>query len=329
MKVQDQMPRKRRREFSDLVVVDPTKLHWHIRRTSISQFKFAIDMDISRSSVNRMLKGTPVRRSTVELIANRLRIPVEDLLPTTEVESCSEELVSSWNHPEWELVPGTQLPFVPMSNGLVMRVAKVQHRVLPGEFGRAKIYDITGMPSAVRDQCREALSRHTTVCRQLRNCPYIAKNLTMTASSDQSVWTSVDEWFKSESLEQTVADNPLSRKQLHTVMLNVAAAIKALHAQRMVARELHPSRILVQDGTRAVVTDLELAKLLEVEGSVSDYWQRNHYRAPEIPAGESHPQADLYSFARIYLHTATGNPLARVVITLAGFLPTNKHTNWG
>jgi serine/threonine protein kinase len=92
-------------------------------------------------------------------------------------------------------------------------------------------------------------------------------------------------------------------------MLNVAAAIRALHAHCMVARELHPSRILVQDGTQAVVTDLELAKLLEVEGSVSDYWQRNHFRAPEIPAGESHPQADLYSFARIYLHAATGSPL--------------------
>jgi hypothetical protein len=92
-------------------------------------------------------------------------------------------------------------------------------------------------------------------------------------------------------------------------MLNVAAAIRALHAHCMVARELHPGHILVQDGMRSVVTDLELAKLLEVEGSVSDYWQRNHFRAPEISAGESYPQPDLYSFARIYLHAATGSPL--------------------
>ncbi len=309
MKVQNQISRKPRREFADLVVVDPAKLHWHIRRESLSKIQFAHEMDIGRSTLNRMLAGTPVRRSTVELVAQGLRVAVEDLLPATEVESRLEESVSPWSHAEWEFVPGTQMPFVSMSNGLVMRIAKVQHRVLPGEFGRAKIYDITGMPSAVRDQCREALSRHATVCRQLRNCSYIAKNLTMTANSDQSIWTSVDEWFESATLEQLVAGNPLPREQLHAVMLNVAAAIKMLHAHRMVARELHPSRILVQGGNQAIVTDLELAKLLEVEGSVSDYWQRNHFRAPEVSAGESHLQADLYSFARIYLHAATGSPL--------------------
>ena len=187
------MPRTVRREYSDLVVVDPVKLHWHMRRESGNKTKFADEMDIGRSTIYRMLDGVPVKRSTVELVANQLRIDVEDLLPSTEVECSPDEAASLWRHPEWEIVPGTKMPFVPMSNGLVMRVAKVRHRVLRDEFGRGKIYDVEGMSTAVRDQCRDALSRHATVCRQLRGCPQIAKNLTMTASPDQSIWTSVDE----------------------------------------------------------------------------------------------------------------------------------------
>lgn len=295
--------------YSDMVVVDHSRLLWHISRTSVSKTRFADEMDIGRSTLNRMIRGQPVRRATVQGMADLLNVPVDDLLPSTEVELSPEESVSPWHHPEWEVIPGTLLPLVPLSNGLVVRTAKVQHRVLADEFGRAKIYDITGMASAGRDQCRDALSRHAIVCRQLKDCPQIAKNLTMTASSDQSIWTNVDEWFESDSLEEMAARGPLSPNVLRAVMSDVAAAITTLHEHRIVARELHPGRILIRNGTEAVVTDLELAKLFEVDGTVSDYWQRNHYRAPEISGGESHSQADLYSFARIYLHAATGQPM--------------------
>ncbi len=300
------MPKNSLNQCSDLVVVDPVKLQWHMRRTSTCKSKFADQMDIGRSSLYRMLGGTAVRRSTVEFLAEQLQTSVQDLLTSTEVEFSPEEITSAWHDPEWEVIPETLMPLVPMSNGLVMRVAKVRHRVLPGEFGRGKVYDIRGMPSVVRHRCREALSRHATICRQLRDSPYIARNLTLSTSCDEGVWTSVDEWFESESLEQLLVRNPLPQKQLQTVMTAVAAAIETLHEHQIVGRELHPSRILVQNDARIVITDLELAKLLEVEGSVSDDWQRNHYRAPEVSAGESHPQADLFSFARIYLHAATG-----------------------
>ena len=297
------------RGCGDLVTVDPAKLHWQIQRMSVSKTRFADDMDIGRSTLNRMLARTPVRRSTVQCISDKLHIAIEDLLASTEVECAPEEPLCPWPHAEWQIVPGTTMPLVPLSNGLVMRVVKVQHRVLSAEFGRGKLYDIAGTPDAVRQQYAQALSRHAQVCRQLKTCPRIATNLSMAANPDQSVWMSVDEWFASESLEQLVSRKPLSPKKLHAIMAHVAEAIETLHAHRMVARELHPGRILIRDQSAAIVTDLELTKLLEVEGSVSDYWQRNPFRAPEIPSGESHPQADLYSFARLYLYAATGRTL--------------------
>jgi len=320
------MARKLRRESMDLVVVDVTKLNYHIRRKSVSKSQFADVMEVGRTSLYRMLGGTPVKRTKVQELADELHIPIEDLLPT-EVESCSDQLATAWQHPEWEIVPETLTLLTAMSNGLIMRIAKVRHRVLPDEFGRAKIYDIGGMQSAVREQCRDALSRHAIVCRQLEDCPHIAKNLTMTASPDQSIWTSVDAWFESESLKERVANKPLPTKKLHAVMADVADAILALHQHQMVARELHPGCILVNEQQKAMITDLELSKLLEVEGTVSKYWQQNDYRAPEIPSGQSHPQADLYSFARIFLYAATGNPLeddADELELLEQVVPTGK-----
>ena len=293
----------------DLVVIDAVKLQWQIRRTSVSKTRFADDMDIGRSTLNRMLAQTPVRRSTVKWLADKLHISVDELLVSTQVASAPAEPLCPWSHAEWEIVPGTKMPLAPLSNGLVMRVVKVRHRVLSTEYGRGKIYDIAGMPEAVRQQCAQALSRHAVVCRQLKACPQVATNLSMASSPDNSIWMSVDEWIESVSLEQLVAQKPLSPKRLRTVMADVADAIRMLHDHRMIARELHPGRILIRDRSHAVITDLELAKLLEVEGSVSRYWQRNNFRAPEVASGESHPQADLYSFARIYLYAITGNML--------------------
>ncbi len=319
------MSRKPRRESMDLVVVDATKLKYHIRRKSISTSQFADEMDVGRTSIYRMLGGTAVKRTKVQSLADELHIPIEDLLPT-EVEACSDEWFAASQHPEWEIVPGSLMALRPMSNSLVMRVAKVRHRVLPSEYGRAKIYDIAGMPSAVREQCREALSRHAAVCRKLEGCPHIAKNLTMTASPDESIWTSVDAWFESETLSVLVAEESLSTKPLHAVMRHVVNALSTLHQNQMVARELHPGCILVSREHQAMITDLELAKLLEVEGTVSADWQRNDYRAPEVPSGRSHPQADLYSFARIFLHAATGNDLEEVdeIDLLEATLPKGK-----
>jgi len=303
-----EQPRRPRQEIMDLVTVDPHKLQWHMQRSALSKSTFADTMGIGRTSLYRMLDGIPVKRSTVFELAKHLAVAPDDLLTTTPVELTPEEQTSSWHHPEWQVVPGTLSPFRSMSNGLVMRVAKVRHRVLPDEYGRAKVYDIAGMPAAVREQCREALTRHAVVCRKVAACPYITKNLTMTALNEGSLWTAVDSWFEAHPLADDLRDAPLSWNTIRTIMTQVGGAIAELHAQGILARELHPESILVrQDDGRCLITDLELAKLLEVEATVSSRWQPNPYRAPEVISGCSQPQADLYSLARLFVHLAVGD----------------------
>ena len=292
---------------SDMVKVDWTKLLWHIQRSTRSKSAFADYCGIGRTSLHRIERGQAVQRSTVQQIASTLNISIADLEESTEVILSPEEQVSPWKHPEWQVVPGTLSPLRVMSNGLVMRTAKVRHRLLENEFGRAKLYDIAGMPAAVREQCRHALIRHAAVCRKLSHSTAIARNLTMTALAEESYWIAVDAWCDSESLAAVMAAGPLSIARLHEVMTQVGTALGELHAAGVILRELHPESIVIRHPDRTgELNDLELAKLLEFDATVSRSWQLNPYRAPEVAAGEAREQADIHSLARLFTHLLLG-----------------------
>lgn len=299
--------RQVKREQMDLVRVDPVKLLWHRQRLAKSKTAFADYLLIDRKLIYRIENGLAVKRTTAMEIANVLEIAVEELLVSTPVRLSPAEQVSPWNHPEWEVVPDTLSSLRVMSNGLVMRTAKVRHRVLQNEFGRAKLYDIAGMPSAVRSQCHETLTRHAAVCRRVAPSPYISTNLTMTALQDQSIWTAVDTWVDGVSLAEKLDSNGFPHEHVHMVMTQIARGIETLHSERIVLRELHPESILLcEPEKRCLLTDLELAKLLEVETTVSSRWTQNPYRAPEVSGGVSKPQADLYSLGRLLVRLITG-----------------------
>ena len=55
-----------------------------------------------------------------------------------------------------------------------------------------------------------------------------------------------------------------------------------------------------------VLTDFDLAKLLDGSPSVSSEWPEDPYRAPEIDGGSATVQADLYSFGKLAVAAATG-----------------------
>lgn len=299
--------RQLKRELMDLVVIDPAALLWHRQRLAKSKTAFADYLMVDRKVIYRIEAGQAVKRTTAMEIAKVLEVPVEELFTATPVSQTVAEAVSPWNHPEWEVVLGTFSPLRVMSNGLVMRTAKVRHRVLENEFGRAKLYDIAGMSSAVRRQCHEALIRHATVCRRLAVCPYVSTNLTMTALQDHSVWTAVDTWVDGVNLAELLERGELPLPEVASVMIHVASGVAALHAERILLRELHPTSILREELTGlCVLTDLELAKLLEIESTVSSQWASNPFRAPEVAGGVSLPQADLYSLGRLLVRLVTG-----------------------
>jgi len=91
------------------------------------------------------------------------------------------------------------------------------------------------------------------------------------------------------------------------LLLDVATGLQALHTADVVFRELAPARVLISNqDARAVLTDFELAKLLDGSPSVSSEWPEDPYRAPEIDGGSATVQADLYSFGKLAVAAAAG-----------------------
>ena len=66
--------------------------------------------------------------------------------------------------------------------------------------------------------------------------------------------------------------------------------------------------LLRESNDRPILTDLELAKLGEGQPTVSpDEWPDDPYRALEVSGdGPVDARADIYSWARIFMHAATG-----------------------
>jgi serine/threonine protein kinase len=77
-----------------------------------------------------------------------------------------------------------------------------------------------------------------------------------------------------------------------------------------VFRELAPARILIADDDgRAVLTDFELARLLDGSPSVSSEWPEDPFRAPEVDGGDASIQADLYSLSCVAAAAISGEDI--------------------
>jgi serine/threonine protein kinase len=84
--------------------------------------------------------------------------------------------------------------------------------------------------------------------------------------------------------------------------------LAALHNAGIIFRELAPARVLIADhDRRAVLTEFELAKLLDGSPSVSSEWPEDPYRAPEIDGGTATIQSDLYSLAHVAVAAISGS----------------------
>jgi serine/threonine protein kinase len=92
-------------------------------------------------------------------------------------------------------------------------------------------------------------------------------------------------------------------------MLQIAEGLQALHKQEFVRRELSPDFITLRaDNQSVLLTDLELAKLLDGTPPTPVDWRKNPYVAPEMSGNDAiDARSDLFSWGQILYHAATGN----------------------
>lgn len=260
-------------------------------------------------TVRKALLGVPVFRGTLI-----------DLLHAVGIERTSEWI----GHPEeadravlqtlagvrgnlMEWCVGNPLtPVFTTSNGLQYRVFRLTHRFDGERIGRGKRYEFPHIPEESVAALKDLVLRHPKTCDRVGNHPQLARCYGTFPEPAAPAWWVIDEWVEGETLEARLLRNAPLGETLPHVAADILLGLHALHRAGIIRRELSPRSILLGEHERTVLTDFELAKLLDGSPSVSRSWPDDPYRAPEVGGGEVDETADLYSFGRILIHAAIG-----------------------
>lgn len=308
------MKKKRTKKRDGLVHLDPDKLDRERLRLGLSKTQVADRADVSRNTVLKACDGEGVFPKNAVGIAHALECDdVHVLLPTKPEDEAATQVSEGPVNGEWGIEKYVG-PWITASNALQFRVCRMRHRFVESRLGRGKWYDLLGLSSRDRDNLRSHLVRHPTVCERIGPHPHVADNLSTTPSPNGDSWWVVDRWVAgttlAEQLGAAAEPRPFPHDRLGQLMVEIARGLEVLHAADVVFRELAPSRVILAEADgRVVLTDFELAKLLDTGPTVSSDWPDDPYRAPEVEGGTTRIQSDLYSWARILLRAASGTRL--------------------
>lgn len=265
------------------------------------------EVGVAWNTARAAFAGNGVLPSIAKKFADCIKCRVTDLLAPCDPRYVPSELVQcSLAEAEWELADYLG-PGVVASNGLHYFICRMRHRSIAARFGRGKFYHLSFLSTDDAEKKRTQVARHADVSDRIGPHPHVAENESLLLIGDGSGAWVVDRWIGQTTLEDRLASGPLPRDELRRIMHEIALGLESLHKAGIVMRELSPARVLLaeEDG-RAVLADFELAKLLDGKPTVSDQWPDDVYRAPEVESGNVDARADLYSWARVLVHAATG-----------------------
>ena len=261
---------------------------------------------INYRTLRDIYRDRGVLPATARHVAKKLGHDVVDLLSPRDPRFVAQ----SPNGPshglvEWEterfLEQGRLAP-----NGLYYIVSCMHHRHTTGRRGRGKYYHLGWMRSGALEEMQHKLSRHSEVCCRVKSHRHVAMNLTSVPNNAKDGWWVVDEWIG----EKTLSDHtgPFPAERVPALLHDIATGLAALHEADVIMRELAPSRVLIADDDgHAVLTDFELAKLLDGVPSVSGDWPEDPFRAPELDGAPATVSSDLFSLGRLAATIITGS----------------------
>jgi len=289
--------------------LDLDKLRRLRLQRGLTEQALALQLEMSRRTLQRIMQGGGAMMGTIGRIAEFFDIadPTELLAPE-ELESNGEARINGRGRivGDWEV---SQIigPWETASNTLQWRLHRMSHLHLPERFGRGKLYDLGQLPDKERQKYRDQLTRHPEVCGRIGQHPNIAVNLTALPDRADGNWWVIDQWVDGITLEHAMGEGTLDPKLVPGILRGIADGLAALHRQAIVRRELSPQHILLRADSTPVLTDFELAKLLDVDRTVANrHWQPDPYRAAEVLAGRDlDERADIYSWGRIAIHAIT------------------------
>lgn len=312
--------------YLDPFLMDRLRINMGIARKTMAEKK----IDLSLNTVMDAFNGKGVQAHNAKEIAKAFECDVTDLLaPWDPLYKPPAEVPGPWSgSPEWEsegcLDQGRLAP-----NGLYYIVCRMRHRHTPNRLGRGKFYHLSWMLPEKRRGMLHQLSRHAEVCARVGIHPNIAVNFTSTPVVNDEGWWVIDHWVGERTLASHLQQGPWPKERLPRLLLDIARGLETLHNAGVVFRELAPSRILISDvDSHAVLTDFELAKLLDGSPSVSGEWPEDPFRAPEVDRGTTTIQADLYSLAQVAAACVAGKdfgPERTMELLAAATMPKRLH----
>jgi serine/threonine protein kinase len=285
----------------DLIYFDPALVDFALANQGLSLKQFAAKTNLAFNTLRGLHRRQGLHPSSALKIANSLGLQVSDLFAPWDRRYRPRALSQgpATGATEWEtsdyLGVGQRT-----ANGLYFIPCRLRHRHTAQRFGRGKFYQLSWVREGLTTDIHEKLSRHADVCARIKRHPHIVVNLSSTPTPGQEGWWVIDEWVGERTLADRLESAPWRQERRPRLLLEIAQGLTALHAAGVIFRELAPSRVLMaDDDDRAVLTDFELAKLLDGVPSVSGEWPDDPFRAPELDGGTTTVAADLYSFGRL------------------------------
>ena len=265
---------------------------------------------LDRTTVNKVLRGEPVFLKSLAITVERafgVEDPTEVLHPDElRAMGIPTEISDSGAVLEWDVEQYVSA-WQETSNGLQYQLVKLRHRYLDGRYARGKCYELRHLPDAEKCEAEQYLFRHTDVCERIGVHPHIADNITV--ANVDGLWWVLDRWEDGIMLNERLEEGRLADYELRVVMSGIARGLATLHGGGIIRRELSPRSVLLrQRNDTPVLTDMELAKLDETQPTVSpSEWPDDPYRAIEVTGNTPiDVRADIYSWARVFMHAATG-----------------------
>ena len=284
------------------VKLDPSMLQalMDSRGWNVEQLQEQTNDDLCINTIKKAQKGNGVDRSTALILAKAFGVTLNVLL--------AESTVKNWGVTVHEyLLSEVLTDWQTASNGLRFQICRLRHMELDRQ-ARGKRFDLRDLATDDEQRCRTWIKRHPNVCGAFDGHPNIIRNLTAFHEPVESFYWVLDEWIDGEPLQRKLKAGAFTLEQARRLMLDMANGLAGLHEQGIIRRELQPASILIRnDDGRAVLTEFELAKLIDHGPTVSTAdWPVDPYRAGEADGDDVDQRADIYSWARISTHALLG-----------------------
>lgn len=263
-------------------------------------------LKLSHNTIDKAFTEVAIRPDAAKFLADYLNCDLLELLSSKDDHYLPP--TAKTLHWEWELELPHTLNARKAANGLITQFYVLKHRHTAGRKARGKFHLLSGLTAEEKVRKREQLQRHPDVCHRIGSHPHLTEVISSTPTEGGDGWWVIERWECDDSLAARIEKQRWPESALPRLMREIAQGLLHLHQHDVVLRELAPSRVLIRPDGSVVLTDFELAKLLDGSPTVmpDDSWPEDEYRAPEVGPGKVLPCADIYSWGRILVHAATG-----------------------